>query len=50
MALSDTSHPLQNIAATENHVRLRVRGGDGDKYEVLADQFWADEAGVHPAA
>lgn len=26
-------------------VRLRVRGGDGDEYEILADQLWADEAG-----
>jgi len=26
-------------------VRLRVRKGDGDTYEVLADQIWADEAG-----
>src|SRR6185436_10352165 len=25
-------------------VRLRVRGGDGDTYEVLADQIWADQA------
>lgn len=26
-------------------VRLRVRHGDGDEYEVLADQLWADDAG-----
>jgi len=26
-------------------VRLRVRKSDGDIYEVLADQIWADEAG-----
>jgi hypothetical protein len=26
-------------------VRLRVRGSDGDTYEVLADQIWADDAG-----
>ena len=26
-------------------VRLRVRGGDGDTYEVLADLIWADETG-----
>src|SRR3954470_2668797 len=25
-------------------VRLRARGGDGDTYEVLADQIWADQA------
>src|SRR5262245_59466363 len=25
-------------------VRLRVRGSDGDEYEVLADQLWADDA------
>ena len=26
-------------------VRLRVRHQDGDEYEVLADQLWADDAG-----
>jgi hypothetical protein len=26
-------------------VRLRVRASDGDKYEVLADQLWAEDAG-----
>jgi hypothetical protein len=25
-------------------VRLRVRSGDGDTYEMLADQIWADDA------
>jgi hypothetical protein len=25
-------------------VRLRVRGGDGDTYKVLADQIWTDGA------
>jgi len=24
-------------------VRLRVRAGDGDEYEVLADQLWAED-------
>ncbi len=24
-------------------VRLRVRGSDGDEYEVLADQLWAED-------
>jgi Calcium binding len=24
-------------------VRLRVRAGDGDEYEVLADELWADD-------
>jgi hypothetical protein len=26
-------------------VQLRVRGSDGDEYEVLADQLWAEDAG-----
>jgi hypothetical protein len=26
-------------------VRLRVRHSDGDQYEVLADQLWAEDAG-----
>ena len=25
-------------------VRLRVRGSDGDEYDLLADQLWADDA------
>ena len=35
------------VAGTDERegVRLRVRGSDGDEYEVLADQLWADEAG-----
>ena len=35
------------VAGTDERegVRLRVRGGDGDEYEVLADQLWADDAG-----
>ena len=26
-------------------VRLRVRAGDGDEYDVLADELWAEDAG-----
>ena len=35
------------IADTDERegVRLRVRKGDGDVYEVLADQIWANEGG-----
>jgi hypothetical protein len=25
-------------------VRLRVHGADGDEYDVLADELWADDA------
>jgi len=34
------------VAGTDERegVRLRVRGGDGDEYEVLADQLWAEDA------
>jgi hypothetical protein len=34
------------VAGTDERegVRLRVRGSDGDTYEVLADQLWADDA------
>jgi hypothetical protein len=36
-----------SVASTDEHkgVRLRVRGSDGDEYDVLADQLWADDAG-----
>src|SRR6266508_2413341 len=36
-----------DVAGTDERegVRLQVRSGDGDTYEVLADQIWADEAG-----
>jgi len=35
------------VADTDDHegVRLRVRHSDGDEYEVLADQLWAEDAG-----
>jgi hypothetical protein len=35
------------VASTDERegVRLRVRGGDGDEYEVLADQLWAEDMG-----
>jgi Calcium binding len=35
------------VAGTDERdgVRLRVRGGDGDEYEVRADELWAYEAG-----
>jgi hypothetical protein len=35
------------VAGTDERegVRLRVRGGDGDEYEVLADQLWAKDTG-----
>lgn len=35
------------VASTDERegVRLRVRGGDGDEYEVLADQLWAEDSG-----
>lgn len=34
------------VAGTDERegVRLRVRGSDGDTYEVLANQLWADDA------
>jgi Calcium binding len=34
------------VAGTDERegVRLRVRAGDGDEYEVLADEIWADDA------
>ena len=35
------------VAGTDEQegVRLRVRAGDGDEYEVLADELWAEDAG-----
>src|SRR4051812_37172782 len=48
---SGTVQPEQvvvlGVAETDEQdgVRLRVRSGDGDTYEVLADQIWADESG-----
>ena len=42
------AEPVTVLGVTDTNeregVRLRVRGGDGDTYEVLADQIWADEA------
>jgi hypothetical protein len=37
---------ILGVAGTDERegVRLRVRGSDGDAYEVLADQLWADDA------
>jgi hypothetical protein len=35
------------VAHTDDRegVQLRVRGGDGEEYEVPADQLWAEDAG-----
>ncbi len=37
---------ILGVADTDERegVRLRVRGVDGDEYEVLADQLWAEDA------
>ena len=37
---------MLGVAETDERegVRLRVRAGDGDEYEVLADQLWAEDA------
>ena len=40
-----TTVTVLGVADTDERagVRLRVRGGDGDEYEVLADQLWAED-------